>query len=91
MGDFVSTAKPDAWENIVKQKRDQRTKSVKRYLNGAIDDSQRASSATVLAIADLVELRSLLASGKLTACEVVSSYVRRAAESHEKVTKRTRY
>ncbi|KAK3081151.1 hypothetical protein LTS18_009735 [Coniosporium uncinatum] len=84
MGDFVSTAKPDAWENIVKQKRDQRTKSVKRYLNGAIDDSQRASSATVLAIADLVELRSLLASGKLTACEVVSSYVRRAAESHEK-------
>jgi len=91
MGDSLRPAKPGSWESIVKEKRDLRTRAVKPHLNVARDDNARALDATILKIDDISELTGLLMNGKLSAHEVVSSYIRRAAESHEQVSKCFQY
>ncbi|KAF2416538.1 acetamidase [Tothia fuscella] len=72
-----------SWEDIVQEKRNERAKRIEHHLKGAITDEEREKSESILNIDHIHDLSIPLASGKLSANDVLSSYIRRAVEAHQ--------
>lgn len=65
------------WKDVVKTKQDARAKLIAPYLAESIDDDRKSAVNSIVRIDDVEELVKSMSTGKLTAQDVISAYIRR--------------
>ncbi|QDS71929.1 hypothetical protein FKW77_000668 [Venturia effusa] len=72
------------WEGVVLAKQAARAKLIAPYLVGLPKGSRTIASDSLTSIDDVDDLVKLMSTGKLMAHDVISAYIKRAVEAHQK-------